>query len=192
MLRAELLRRRAATPPIDRARASLLIRSRILSLPEVRGATGVFAFISHGAEVHLRALIDVLDATGVRVAVPRVVGPGEMIAAEFPGWDDLAEGVLGIPAPASTEPARFPVEVVITPGLGFDPGGRRLGYGGGYYDRWLALHPAPIRVAAAFDFQVVDAVPVGEGDQPVDVIVTETRVIRTGSRGPAQPPEAVS
>jgi 5-formyltetrahydrofolate cyclo-ligase len=187
-LREESLRRRAAIPPGERARASLLIRSRLLALPEVQEASRVFTFISHGMEIHLHPLIDLLDARGVRVSVPRVVGPGVMIAAEFLGWDDLIEGVMGILAPPSTEPAPFPVEIVITPGLAFDPHGGRLGYGGGYYDRWFGIHPGPLRVAVAFEVQMVESVPMDEGDEPVDVIVTESRVIRTGGRGrPASP-----
>lgn len=153
-----------------------------MKLAELREAGAVFVFISHGAEVDTRALIDELVVRGVQVSVPRVVDGRRMVAAPFPGWDGLVPGTLGIPAPASTRPDPRPPDVVLTPGLAFARHGHRLGYGKGYYDRWFRAHPAPVRVALAFGCQVVEALPVTPSDEPVDLVVTEEEVIRCGGR----------
>jgi 5-formyltetrahydrofolate cyclo-ligase len=71
------------------------------------------------------------------------------------------------------------VDVVVVPGVAFDRAGRRVGYGGGFYDRFLPrTRPGALAVAVAFALQVVDAVPHGGGDRGVQVIVTEDEVIR--------------
>jgi 5-formyltetrahydrofolate cyclo-ligase len=91
----------------------------------------------------------------------------------------LRPGMWGIPEP---DPARAPtvapaeVEFVLVPGVAFDPRGGRLGYGGGYYDRLLtAVATDTPRVAAAFEVQMVDEVPMAPGDQRVDRVITEVR-----------------
>ena len=73
------------------------------------------------------------------------------------------------------------IDVVVSPGLAFDRRGHRLGYGGGYYDRYLArLHAHASRVGIGFAVQLLDEVPAEETDQPVDVVVTDRGVIRVG------------
>lgn len=181
-LRKELMARRSGLAADVRAAASEGIGSRVLGLPEVSRARSAFVFISHGSEVATHALIDTLLARGVRLTVPRVVDRTRMVAAPFPGWDELAAGTLGIPAPVGVEPDPVPPEVVLTPGLAFTPAGGRVGYGRGYYDRWFLENPDPPRIALGFECQVVDALPLLDRDVPVDVIVTEDRVIRTGRR----------
>jgi 5-formyltetrahydrofolate cyclo-ligase len=109
---------------------------------------------------------------------PRVVGPHlEFATIGDPG--ELRPGHRGIPEPAGQvfDPAE--IDVVVVPGLGFGEDGMRLGRGGGHYDRTLSRLPASaVRVGFCFDCQVVEHVPRGPLDQPVDVIVTERRVIR--------------
>jgi 5-formyltetrahydrofolate cyclo-ligase len=73
------------------------------------------------------------------------------------------------------------LDLVIVPGLAFDAQGGRLGFGGGYYDGALAAARGagrPALIGLAYDFQIVDACPVGPGDLPVDLVVTEARVLR--------------
>jgi 5-formyltetrahydrofolate cyclo-ligase len=103
-----------------------------------------------------------------------------MEAAEVRPGDPLHPTDYGPREPARRVPVDpSAVDVVITPGLAFDRRGHRLGYGGGYYDRYLArLHPAAARVGIAFSVQLVDELPVESVDQPVDVIVTDQEVIR--------------
>jgi 5-formyltetrahydrofolate cyclo-ligase len=71
------------------------------------------------------------------------------------------------------------IDVVVPPGVAFDRSGRRVGYGGGFYDRFLPMTGGTVpRIALAFDLQVLDAVPAGGSDRPVDAVVTESRVLR--------------
>jgi 5-formyltetrahydrofolate cyclo-ligase len=190
--RRRLLAARAAVA--DPGERSARIRETVLALPSVQDAGTVFCFISWRSEVDTHALIDALKAAGKQVLVPRILGD-RMIAVPFEGWDRLVPGVLGIPVPPATEPWPGPVDVVITPGLGFGRDGSRLGYGKGYYDGWFAAHPAPPRIAVGFACQVVPDLPAGPKDVRVDLIVTEVGVSATGARpahdqpqGPADPP----
>jgi 5-formyltetrahydrofolate cyclo-ligase len=182
-LRREMLARRGSLPSDQRAEASERIRSRVLALPEMDAVQAAFVFLSHGSEVDTHLLIDALVGRGLRLTVPRVVDRSRMVAAAFPGWDGLVPGVMGIPAPPSVEADPGSPDLVITPGLAFTPAGDRLGYGQGYYDRWFREHPGPTRIAVAFACQLVDALPTHEHDVPVDIIVTQDRVLRTGRRG---------
>jgi len=95
---------------------------------------------------------------------------------------DLVPGVWDIPEPDARCPVVAPeeVELFLLPGLAFDLGGHRLGYGRGYFDRVLGRAPGE-KVALAFDGQIVETVPVGPQDVPVDAVVTPTRVIRCGA-----------
>ena len=84
-------------------------------------------------------------------------------------------GPYGIREPAATLPVVAPrdLDVMLVPGVAFDPRGNRLGYGGGYYDRVLAARPC-LTIGIAWTFQVVDAVPMEPWDQPVDALLTES------------------
>ena len=100
----------------------------------------------------------------------------------WPLIDDLEPGVLGIPEPKDSlleaGPHRIASEnsmLVLMPGLAFDDKLNRVGYGGGYYDRYLASHPDTefIKVALCYEFQVLDEVPHTDLDMPVDILITD-------------------
>jgi 5-formyltetrahydrofolate cyclo-ligase len=150
----------------------------LLTLPEYRHASVVLAYMSLGAEFETdafvrRALAD--RKTLVLPRVNRVLRRLDLFAvSDLDG--DLAPGVWGIrePVPERCQPAiAGDIDFALVPGLAFDARGGRLGYGGGYYDRLLGGLSA-LRVAAAFSAQMVDAVPMSEHDQYVDLVVTET------------------
>jgi 5-formyltetrahydrofolate cyclo-ligase len=178
-LRREVLALRDALPEPERARCSRAIAEGLLGLREVRNARTVLAFSSFGSEVDTAPIIEALVARGARVALPRIEGDRLVPIAYRPG-DDVTTTSFG-----ALEPSAGPVvpdgeiDVVVTPGVAFDGLGRRVGYGGGFYDRLLRRLPhRPPRIAVAFAPQLVDEVPNGRGDLPVDVVVTEDRVIR--------------
>jgi 5-formyltetrahydrofolate cyclo-ligase len=177
-LRARLRSARASLPPAGRATASERIRRRVLAEDAVRGSRTVFCFVSLGVEVDTRPLIDELAAGGRTILVPRIADAKGMVAVEFPGWAALEPGQLGIPTPASDLAFTGRIDVVITPGVGFTADGQRLGMGKGYYDRWFAAHDYGLSIAICFECQIVAALPVSPTDVPVDLIVTEQRVIR--------------
>jgi len=183
-LRRDALARRDALPTDERTRASAAIRDRLLDLDAVTGARTLLAFASFGTEVQLDPLLRDRIAHGVGVFLPYIatMSPPVLEIARVTDLDrDLVPARMGIREPdrRGRRPARVDrVDVVIAPGVAFDAAGRRLGYGGGFYDRLLPrLRPGTPVVAVAFATQVIDAVPATARDVPVDVIVTESCTI---------------
>lgn len=153
---------------------------RLLVLPVVAGAGGVFVYVSVGGEVRTRGLIDRLLGEGRKVAVPVVTGDGVMEARRMRSGEELLPGRFGVPAPAGDAPPMGPGEgswVAVVPGVAFTSEGKRLGMGGGFYDRWLGGHPGVPSVGLAFEGQMVDELPESPTDRRVRWIVTESRVI---------------
>jgi 5-formyltetrahydrofolate cyclo-ligase len=189
-LRRAAVARRNGLAPATREALSRAMTERLWGLPEVAGARTLLVSLSVGSEVSTQPLVAEARRRGLRVAVPvTLTAERRLLPTELPADDRLVAGPFGILEPGPE--ARVPVEVdrldlAVVPGAAFDPQGNRLGWGAGYYDRLLAdIRPdAPI-VALAFECQLVSAIPVKPHDVPVDVIVTERRVIRSG-RGPRE------
>lgn len=183
-IRREALARRDALPTDHRARASAVIRDRLFDLEAVTGARTLLAFASFGTEVQLDPLLRDRIGHGVGVFLPYIatMSPPLLEIVRITDLDrDLVPARMGIrePDPNGRRPARVDrLDVVIAPGVAFDAAGRRLGYGGGFYDRLLRrLRPGTRVVAVAFATQVVDAVPATARDVPVDMVVTEEGTI---------------
>lgn len=164
-----------------RAALSQRIAERLAALPEWRAARTVHLYIGAvEGEVETRAIA--LDALrgGKRVACPRVANdPPRLEHHLIRSLDELRESDRGLWEPdparaARVEPATL--DLVVVPGLAFDRRGHRLGFGAGYYDRFLAGLGAPT-VGLAFSLQIMDVVPHSARDVPVDWIVTESETI---------------
>jgi 5-formyltetrahydrofolate cyclo-ligase len=183
-LRREVLALRDAIPEADRARRSRAIAARLLALPELEAARTVLAFSSFGSEVDTGPVVEALVARGLRVALPRIE-EGELVPVAYRPGDPVRRAAFGALEPsAGAVVPDAEIDVVIAPGVAFDRSGGRLGYGGGYYDRFLLRLPhRPPRIAVAFAEQVVDEVPSGRPDLPVDVVVTERDIVRCVSVG---------
>ena len=177
-LRRLVLRRRDAVPEEDRRANSRSIAERVLSLPEIQSARAVMAFWSFGSEVETAELIERLHGAGKQVVLPRVEGH-DVVAVLYEPGDPTAPASFGAMEPIGAEIVHpTEIDVVIAPGLAFDRRGGRVGYGAGFYDRFLRSVRPDVRVIAlAFGVQIVDEAPRDEGDRPVDLIVTEDEVI---------------
>jgi 5-formyltetrahydrofolate cyclo-ligase len=177
-LRSALRARCRALAPDARRLASHAAEARLVALAEVEDARTVALYAATADEADPTGALPLLLGRGVQVVFPRVVGPDlEFALVRDPG--ELRPGHRGIGEPAGEEIDLPAIDVIVVPGLAFDADGSRLGQGGGHYDRTLPrLRPDAVRVAFCFDFQVVARVPRAPLDQPVDVIVTERRVIR--------------
>lgn len=193
-LRADLLRRRRDLAPETAARLSGQIRDRLAGLTIFRRARCVLAYASFRNEVDTWGIMAMVRAAGVVLALPRVERGGRLSLCRVDDpATDLAPGAHGIAEPVDGSPALAPgaVDLILVPGAGFDRHGNRLGWGGGYYDRLLAglragAEPAPPAVGLAYHFQLLDRLPVGPGDQPVDMVVTEQGIFAGGEELPAQ------
>ena len=185
-LRSTMLAARAALPVEYRMAASAAVRRRLEDLPELRTARAVLAYAALGAEADLDPWLQTLLDAGTGVFLPWVDGPRlgitrvcDLEADLVPGWNGVRE-----PRAISRRPARPDrLDAAVVPGVAFDRSGRRLGYGGGHFDRLLAtLRPQTPVVGVAFEIQIVNAVPTTAHDRPVDIVVTDTAVYRGGFR----------
>lgn len=184
MIRREMLALRDAMSAAEREELGGLVVERFLALAPVRAAGTVAAFWSFGSEVPTEPLLRGLQAAGTRTALPRIEAGELHLHAWAPG-DPLSPTSFGALEPENGDPVDpREVDVICTPGVAFDTAGRRIGYGGGFYDRLFdACGDAAVRAAIAFDLQVVDdPLPQGHFDRRVQLIVTPTRVI--------EPPES--
>ena len=185
-LTKEQLRQRAreklAALTLAEARAgSAAIWERLSVLGEFSAAARLLIYVSTGSEVDTHGLIRQLLAMGRQVCVPRFEPVTQSyVACQVRDFDaDLATGKFGIlePRPKAVQPAAIdPIGAVLVPGLAFDETGNRLGRGLGCFDR-LLRQTSGVKIALAFDFQLLDEVPAEPHDVRMDFIVTETRVV---------------
>ncbi len=160
-----------------RRQLSQSIKSRVLAAPEILSASSVFTYISWQSEVATHALIDSLESRGKRIFVPHTESDGIMSAVPFAGWDALVAGTWGILTPRTPARSTLQADVILVPGLAFTEAGTRLGYGAGYYDRWLSAHSYGVAIGLSFESQVTTDLPTWGGDVAVDLLVTERRTI---------------
>jgi len=170
-LRSRLLAARAGLSAGQRATAGRLIRDALLSLPEVQMAGTVAAYYSVGAEPDTRGLVYALWKRGTYVLLPLLRPDGDLDWASYEGPDSLVPGPRGLREPA--EPPRgvdavSRADVVLAPALAVDRAGRRLGRGGGSFDRALArVGPLIQVIALLYDDELVGRVPAEPHDVPV-------------------------
>ncbi|GKS57738.1 5-formyltetrahydrofolate cyclo-ligase [Nitrospira sp.] len=184
-LRAQIRATLGAMEPVARDQASAAVFRRASALPEFTNATSLMAFLSLPDEIDTRNLLMAAFSAGKRVAAPCADWDARaMRAVEMRSIDDVREtGPHGIREPANGWQGgvipRERLELILVPGLAFDERGARLGRAAGFYDRFLAQPGlGATRMALAFDCQIVERVPTEPHDQGVDLIVTESRVIR--------------
>jgi len=179
-LRVELRRRRLATAALAaRGAASALCRNFIAAI-QPPGAGVVAGYWPIGAEIDPRPLLVALHRRGFRLALPAVVAPAAPLA--FRAWrpgDRLEQGPIGTRQPAPDRLMLVP-DVIVVPLLAFDRRGFRLGYGGGFYDRTLALarRRGAVAVGVGYAAQEVAALPTEPFDQRLDWVISEATVMR--------------
>lgn len=194
---AARVRAREAREALDltvcRAHAASLAE-RLLALPELAGAKMVLAYAALPAEIDPGLAVDGLRRRGTRIAYTRIEAPGVLGLHEVDSEADLIPGPLGISQPSADAPRveHAAIDAVIVPGVAFDESGKRLGYGGGYFDRLLPLlRPDCVRLGVAFDEQLLDHIPAEDHDVDMHIILTPSRTIRL-QRQPPSPGPATS
>lgn len=183
-LRKNILTTRNALTQQQIETRSAAIHHRLLGLKELHGHQTIFVYVSFRSEVETLSLIDKLLDMGKTVVVPITrLKEKRLDAVQITNrLTDLTPGYCNIPEPLATLCATAAVapdkiEIILLPGSVFDERGGRFGYGGGYYDRFLAQVPRAIRIGLAFDLQIIEKAPLEDHDELLDLIVTEKRVI---------------
>lgn len=185
-MRARMRELRDAIPPEVRRALATQIEERLFALSAVRDAETMMLFSSFGSEVPTQAMIERAWEEGRRVALPLLRQGGIRVAAARRG-QALRASSYGPMEPPDDEPVPAEeIDVVVAPGLAFDRSANRLGYGGGHYDRLLGhLRPGARTIGIGFQLQLVDAVPHGRSDRPLDRVVTDREVV-TDPRAPGR------
>lgn len=150
--------------------------SKVLQFPELIEAKTVCVYMPTGNEIDTTEIIRYCKENGKRLAAPRVNGD-TMEFYYFTDETDMEQGAYDIWEPTGTEAVEDEESLVIMPGVAFDLSCNRIGYGKGYYDRYLSAHPHMKKVALAYDFQIVGRIKREVHDVRPDVVVTESRVI---------------
>lgn len=177
-IRAEVKKyRREATAEQIRENSNAICNA-FLQLPEYEAAKVVFAYMDCKNEVETKKVIEQCWRDGKTIAVPKVFGQF-MKYYVICSYEDLEEGYFGIPEPKHELLEEIVAEdgLMILPGVAFDVQRHRVGYGGGFYDRYLEAHPDMKKIAFAFEFQMFEEVPFEEFDRQPEKIITEKRII---------------
>jgi 5-formyltetrahydrofolate cyclo-ligase len=173
-LRSRLLAARLELPAQQRANAARAIRDAVLDAPQTQMAGTVAAYVSIGTEPDTRGLLFALWKRGSYVLLPILRPDNDLDWASFEGPESLVPGPHGLLEPG--QPPRGPgaiasADLVIVPALAADRQGRRLGRGGGSYDRALARVGAAVpTIALLYDSELLDELPAGPHDQPVRAV----------------------
>jgi 5-formyltetrahydrofolate cyclo-ligase len=179
----------------ERNHFSSAITETLLNLAEYQNCSRLFTYVSFQCEVNTQELIRQSLVSGKEVFIPRVEPQG-MEFYRIRQLEGLMISSFGVPEPQEAQTDRFRREdfntgmdfyhpdinqnLMILPGLAFDPAGNRIGYGAGYYDRYLDSNRniGFYKVALAYDFQVMDRIEAEEYDIKADLIITPSRILR--------------
>ncbi|HYL17795.1 MAG TPA: 5-formyltetrahydrofolate cyclo-ligase [Burkholderiales bacterium] len=186
-LRRQILAARSALDPAERLRLSAAIAARLLNLPEFQRARCVLAYLSFGSELDTRDFVVNLLARGCELVLPRIDLANRRLNL-YRVIDPDAQTIAGVWGIQEPDPDRCAladtaaIDAALVPGVAFTSRCERMGYGGGFYDalirQWST--PPPL-IAGAFSLQVVDTVPFGPDDRPIDALVTDTITYRRGA-----------
>ena len=173
-LRTKMRKRRDGMSEEEFLERNERLRSRLLEFSPLWSAKMVYLYISYRKEADTRWLLSELLRHKVSVAAPRVWGK-EMDFFIIRGEEDLVDGYKMIPEPAVwCPPANEREALVLTPGLVFGRNGFRIGYGGGYYDRFFEREPNHLKIGLCYEFQIVDQVEGEAWERPLDGVLSET------------------
>lgn len=174
-VRARMAQLRKAMDPRVAAARSALVQENVCRDPAWRSALSAGFYLPVRGEVDTLALCRIALATGRKLFLPRITDSAAH-SMEFFACSDLEgleRGPFGLLQPPATTPAAQTLDLALVPGLAFDSKGARLGYGGGYYDRFFARLPVRRRLGLCFAFQIVERLPSDARDVPMNGICTE-------------------
>ena len=170
-LRAEIRAKKRAMTAQEIEEKSAALAKAFYETAEYKNAKTIYGYLPYNQEVRTTQMLAHALVDGKQVAVPKVYGD-EMKFILLSDLGQVAKGYAGIPEPVADDPvAADPTALVLMPGLAFDPEGHRLGYGGGFYDKFLAAEPDHPTLALCYDFQMLPHLDTESYDIPVDRVL---------------------
>ncbi len=173
-IRKRVLEKRNCIPDKEWEDKSRLICEKVVTHPFFLQADAIYCYVDYRREVGTRGLIEHAWKQGKKVAAPKVNGD-KMEFYYIQSFEDMEEGYKGIAEPKQTNLAHDENVLVIMPGAAFDITCNRIGYGKGYYDKYLHAQPNHKTIAIAFELQMVEAIPTDVYDICPDIIITEEK-----------------
>lgn len=182
-IRKECRNARMALSECEVEEASRRAAGFLLKDADYRKVETILAYIDTQQEISTRAILEDAWRCGKTTAVPRVEGK-TMEFYQITSYEDLEPGHFGVWEPKVYCPVyEGPSALLLVPGVAFDREGRRIGYGGGFYDRYLEKHPDHHTVGYAYAFQIYEHLPTEVFDRRVDRVLTENGFLKyTGER----------
>lgn len=175
ILRKRFLEKRRALTKDEVSTSSMSVCKRVLESNWYKAADTVLAYMPIGKEVDILPILKQGLADGKSVYLPKVQGK-EMTFYKLEDLDALCSGVFGIPEPKDTTPLPSRKGLMIVPGIVFSKAGFRIGYGGGYYDRYLQRAHQFVTVGVCYKLQLSDAIFPDVFDKQLDFVIAENEV----------------
>ena len=170
-LRAYIRDQKRLMTPQQIESLSAALAEKFFETIQYKNATAIYGYLPYNQEVRTVPILQRALRDGKMVAVPKVIDD-RMIFVVMDDLTKVEKGYAGIPEPIENDPvADDPNALVLMPGLAFDPQGHRVGYGGGFYDRFLEKEPNHPTVALCYAFQVFQELKTQEHDIPVDLVL---------------------
>lgn len=170
-LRATIRARKRAMTEEEICHRSAVLGKLFADSALYKEAKTIYGYLPYNQEVRTVPMLEQAIRDGKRVAVPKVYGD-QMRFLYITDMSQVEKGYAGIPEPIADEPvAQDETALVLMPGLAFDPQGHRIGYGGGFYDRFLENEPNHPTLALCYDFQMFPKLETEEHDIPVDCVL---------------------
>lgn len=154
------------------------IIENLITLSEYKQTNTIMPYLSLDFEVDTKEFIkDELSKNNKTIIVPFVEG-NDIQISRLNDFEDLKQGKFNVLEPIKKESHQGNIDLILIPGVAFDKKGSRIGFGKGFYDRFLEKNKDSLKVALAFEEQIVDLIPAEQHDIPVDMIITEKRIMR--------------
>jgi len=187
-LKQEILEKRNSLSEEEIAEKSSAIIKSLYSSPEFQAAKNILFYLSVRNEIDTQeAIKELLGKKEKTIIVPYVIKNNPILQlSELRDFNELEKKAFDILEPKQVYIKEYnpeKLDLIIIPGLVFDLSGHRIGYGYGYYDRFLkTIKHNPKKIGLAYDFQVIDKIPKEQHDVPMDIVLTESRVIKCVSK----------
>ena len=173
-LRQQILKKRSQLNEVELAYKSSLIAKKVINQLEFIATSTIYIYIDYRQEVSTQSIIETAWQLNKTVAVPKII-EGEMKFYKIDSFDELVPGAFGILEPISNKCMTTNEGLMIMPGVVFDANCHRIGYGKGFYDRYLKMYPQLDTIALAFDLQIVETIEVEAHDVCPQCIITESQ-----------------